>query len=224
MTVGMVAMVEIVPVPRRKVSVTNSDVLPETSPRSPPSPPSKNRKRGVGADRHRDQQNTGEIQDWTQASVPAPAAAETVPSKSYGGSDSNLFNSKILRDVLACLPNPQHEMTAEDAIKYQVANAATALQAFKPTDAIEGMLASQAAAAHFAAMECLSRSMMEGQPWEIASKLRRDAANLMRAMTDMIEALDRKRGKGPQVMRIERVVVQDGGQAIVGNVTPQRGS
>jgi hypothetical protein len=37
-------------------------------------------------------------------------------------------------------------------------------------------------------------------------------------MTDMLEALDRKRGKGPQVVRVERVVVHEGGQAIVGNV------
>jgi hypothetical protein len=37
-------------------------------------------------------------------------------------------------------------------------------------------------------------------------------------MTDMLDALDRKRGKGPQVVRVERVVVHEGGQAIVGNV------
>lgn len=36
----------------------------------------------------------------------------------------------------------------------------------------------------------------------------------------MLEAIDRKRGKRPQVVRVERVVVQDGGQAIVGNVSP----
>ncbi len=34
----------------------------------------------------------------------------------------------------------------------------------------------------------------------------------------MLEALERKRGKGPQVVRVERVVVQEGGRAIVGNV------
>jgi hypothetical protein len=53
-----------------------------------------------------------------------------------------------------------------------------------------------------------------------ASKLRKDGANLARGMTDMLEALDRKRGKGPQVVRVERVVVNEGGQAIVGNVQP----
>ena len=58
--------------------------------------------------------------------------------------------------------------------------------------------------------------MTKDQPSDIASKLRKDGANLARGMTEMVEALDRKRGKGPQVVRVERVVVQDGGQAIVG--------
>ena len=34
-------------------------------------------------------------------------------------------------------------------------------------------------------------------------------------MIEMCEALDRRRGKGPQTIRVERVVVQDGGQAVV---------
>jgi hypothetical protein len=37
-------------------------------------------------------------------------------------------------------------------------------------------------------------------------------------MTDMLDALDRKRGKGPQVVRVERVVVHEGAQAVIGNV------
>ena len=60
--------------------------------------------------------------------------------------------------------------------------------------------------------------MLPGQPSEVASKLRKDAANMARAMTDMLDAMDRKRGKGPQVVRVERVVVHEGGRAIVGNV------
>ena len=54
----------------------------------------------------------------------------------------------------------------------------------------------------------------------IATRLCRDGANLARGMTDMLEALDRKRGKGPQVVSIERFVVHEGDQAIVGNVQP----
>ena len=35
----------------------------------------------------------------------------------------------------------------------------------------------------------------------------------------MVDALERKRGNGLQVVRVERMVVQEGGQAIVGNVS-----
>ena len=80
------------------------------------------------------------------------------------------------------------------------------------------MIAAQAVALHGAAMECLRRALLPGQPSEVASKLRKDAANMARAMTDMLDAMDRKRGKGPQVVRVERVVVHEGGRAIVGNV------
>jgi hypothetical protein len=82
------------------------------------------------------------------------------------------------------------------------------------------MIAAQAVALHNGAMECFRRAILPDQPAEIASRLRRDGANLSRAMTDLLDALARKRGKGPQVVRVERVVVQDGGQAIVGNVQP----
>jgi hypothetical protein len=82
------------------------------------------------------------------------------------------------------------------------------------------MLAAQAVGLHHGSMECLRRSLLPGQDAEVASRLRKDAANLARAMADMLDALDRRRGKGPQVVRVERVVVHEGGQAIVGNVQP----
>jgi len=64
----------------------------------------------------------------------------------------------------------------------------------------------------------LRRSMLTDQPSEIAARLRKDGANLARAMTDMLDAFDRKRGRAQQVVRVERVVVENGGQAIVGTV------
>jgi hypothetical protein len=90
---------------------------------------------------------------------------------------------------------------------------------FKPADAIEGMMAVQAFGLHNASAECLRRAMLPDQPFEAADRLRRQAANLTRAFLDVVAGLDRKRGKGGhQVVRIERVQVAPGGQAIVGNV------
>jgi hypothetical protein len=133
--------------------------------------------------------------------------------KAMGGSDWHEFNELLLTSTVATIPNID-----PDAAPQRVAAVSAALAAFKPTDEIESMLASQAVAMHLGAMECFRRALHPGQPGDVASKLRKDGANLARAMTDMLEALDRKRGKGPQVVRVERVVVHEGGQAVVGSV------
>jgi hypothetical protein len=137
-----------------------------------------------------------------------------------GGSKIPSFNSTIVRHVLNGVRLPKGEIDDPERL---VAAVCAGLAAFRPADEIEGMLAAQAMAMHFGAMECFRRSIVQDQPADTASKLRRDGANLARGMTDMLEALDRKRGKGPQVVRVERVVVHEGGQAIVGNVQPRGG-
>jgi hypothetical protein len=97
-----------------------------------------------------------------------------------------------------------------------------AIAAFQPRDAVEGMLASLAVAQHSMAMECLRRAMLPGQPHEAASRLRQDAVRSTRAMVETAEAIERRRGKGQQTVRVEHVTVQAGGQAIVGQVMPSR--
>ena len=135
--------------------------------------------------------------------------------KRLGGSESDDFNGVILRETLATVWVPGDE---PDGQNRRIRATAAALAGFKPKDEIEGMLAAQAVAMHFGAMECFRRAMIPEQSGDVANKLRRDGANLARGVTDMLDALDRKRGKRPQVVRVERVVVQEGGRAIVGNV------
>jgi hypothetical protein len=134
----------------------------------------------------------------------------------YSGSKSPAFTNSLLNAVIstAWLPNgtDQEAKTRQAHITLEV------LREFKPADAIEGMIAAQAVAMHQGAMECFRRAMIPDQPFDAAARLRKDGANLARGMTDMVAALDRKRGKGPQVVRVERVVVHQGGQAIVGTV------
>ena len=101
----------------------------------------------------------------------------------------------------------------------QIFVAVTGLQAFKPADEIEGMLAAQAMAAHHASMECSRRAMLPDQPFEAAQGFRKAAANASRTFIELLSALDRKRGKGgQQVVRVEHVHVHSGGKAIVGTV------
>jgi hypothetical protein len=161
-----------------------------------------------------------------RASVVTPQSGEqkvevrldAARGREVGGSAIGDFNLAIIRETMSTIWAP-----ASTAIDSATNAALAALAAFKPTDEIEGMIAAQAVALHHASMECFRRAVLPNQHSDAASKLRRDGANLARGMTDMLDALDRKRGKGPQVVRVERVVVHEGGQAIVGNVAPNPG-
>ena len=133
------------------------------------------------------------------------------------GSEYVALNNVLANQALQTLwvgSNPSQEQrdTLRDA-------AMSALMEFEPKDGIEGMMAAQAVGLHSAAMECLRRAMIADQPFEAADKLRKQAANMTRAFLDVLAALDRKRGKGrQQVVRVERVMVGPGGQAVVGNI------
>jgi hypothetical protein len=142
--------------------------------------------------------------------------------KAVAGSDDRRFNTLLLNQVAQTLFLPD-DATTEMRTEC-VAAAMVAVRAFQPRDEVEGMMAAQAVGCHHAAMECLRRVAGGGLPPEVASRLRRDAANLMRTMSELVDGIERKRGKGPQVVRVERVVVNQGGQAVVGNVAPQIGA
>jgi hypothetical protein len=103
--------------------------------------------------------------------------------------------------------------------------ALAALRGAAPRDALEGMLAAQMVALHHAAMECLRRAHLPEQASEVRQANLTQAGKLSRTYATLLEALDKRRGKGqPQVVRVERVNVEAGGRAIVGAVShPGRG-
>ena len=95
-----------------------------------------------------------------------------------------------------------------------------AVDAVRPENEAEGMLAVQMAATHQLAMDCLQRSArsstlehMEGNG-NLATKM-------LRTYTAQLEALAKLRRGGSQKVTVEHVHVHEGGQAIVGNVTTQ---
>lgn len=160
-----------------------------------------------------------------------PAPADTAESarrlgdvlKLVTGSRHGGWNRHLLdrtRDVMKHW-HPKRGEDPEADLHAEMGLTMAALEAFKPADPVEGMLASQAVALHEASMHCFRLAMIPEQPFEIASKCRKDGANLGRAFADTLDALARHRGKGPQVIRVEKMLVADGGQAVVGNVTAQ---
>ena len=80
------------------------------------------------------------------------------------------------------------------------------------------MLLAQMIACHSAAMECYRRAMLPEQSFEVWQVQVGAAGKLSRTYATLLEALGRHRGQGRQVIRIERVTVEAGGQAIVGAV------
>lgn len=140
-------------------------------------------------------------------------------TKYLSGSGVDAFTVGLLRRMGETLWRPGTMPPEQRAEVLQAALAVMA--AFKPTDELEGLIAGQAVALNAASMECLRRAMIRDQPAQFQNDLLKHGANLARAFTDMLDAMDRKRGRGrPQVVRVERVTVEAGGRAIVGNITP----
>jgi hypothetical protein len=164
----------------------------------------------------------------SKSTVPTPTPASDIVDmrtpdqwagtlRSLGGSRNDRFNNVLVNTAARTLWH--HRDEAPEARSDKLTMVAVALKGFAPQDEVEGMLAAQAVGLHAATMECLRRAMIPDQPGEFASKLRRDAVNCARAMAETCAALDRRRGKEQQTVRVEHVTVQPGGQAIVGAVT-----
>lgn len=100
-------------------------------------------------------------------------------------------------------------------------NAALALiEAAAPKDEIEGALAIQMACTHTAAMAVLAKlGGGHGSERRVAA-LGSAAARLLRAYATQVEVLRRLRHGGHQYVRVEHVHINDGAQAIIGNVKP----
>jgi hypothetical protein len=98
-------------------------------------------------------------------------------------------------------------------------NAALAMiEAAAPKDELEGALAVQMACTHTAAVAVLSKlDSGFGSERRIAA-FGSTSARLMKAYAMQMEVLRRLRHGGHQYVRVEHVHVNDGGQAVIGNV------
>jgi hypothetical protein len=154
---------------------------------------------------------------------PPPELDKSVPNlKHVGGSQSDIWNQYLANQTMRADwygsdPKPGKDLDDQK----------TAVLAFlvgvKPTDVIEGMMAAQLFASHAAAMECYRRAMLPGQTDYGREMNLTHAAKLARANAAQVEALAKHRNKGQQKVIVEHVHVYQGGQAIVGSVTPGEG-
>ena len=87
----------------------------------------------------------------------------------------------------------------------------------EPRDALEAMLLSQQVATHVA-MTMLSSKVMDANSPQLREGYERSMTRLSRTFLAQMDAFKKYRAKAQQTVRVERVTVNQGGQAIVGAV------
>jgi hypothetical protein len=92
------------------------------------------------------------------------------------------------------------------------------VKGIEPKDQVEAMLAAQMAAIHMSTMTFARRlAHVENIPQQDSAE--RAFNKLARTFAAQAEALKRYRSGGEQTVRVEHVTVNEGGRAIVGNVS-----
>lgn len=130
----------------------------------------------------------------------------------FGCLDSD-FITRLINQVVNVAPNHSQE----DLERWANAILA-AIHGIKPRDPLEAMLAAQMVASHTAGMECARRAFLAEQTTEGTSANINRMTKMMRTFTAQVEALQKYRHGGQQTVTVQRVSVQDGGQAVVGNI------
>lgn len=132
------------------------------------------------------------------------------------GTDNPHVHSRLIAQIVEAT-HMDDGMTEVEKIETGLA-ALAILERIGPRDELEGLLAAQYFMAHNAAADCLRRAAAPDQPAECRDANLKMGASLMRLCLEQLKTFDERRGMGQQKIVVERVDVQAGGQAVVGNV------
>ena len=141
----------------------------------------------------------------------ADQAVGTVILMNALGSTNGIFTEALTRQI-ANIAAHGSEPTADD-----LNGVVAMIQGIGPKDETEAMLATQMVAIHNATMTAARRlSHVDNIPQQDSASNMLN--KLARTFATQIEALKKYRSTGEQSIRVQHVIVNDGGQAIVGNV------
>jgi hypothetical protein len=133
-------------------------------------------------------------------------------NKALGTTSSDFVNASLFQIQSAC-------RSPLGGISELAMNAALAMiEAAAPKDEIEGALAIQMACTHAAAMAVLANVDARLGTERRVAAFGSTAARLMKAFAMQVEVFRRLRSGGQQYVRVEHIHVNDGGQAVIGNV------
>ena len=123
---------------------------------------------------------------------------------------ATMFLSQLMRTISPC--------ETKDEVVAFTKQVMPLLSGIEPRDELEGMLAVQMVGIHALSMEMMGRAMISDQTVDGVNNNVNRVTKLTRTFIAQMEALDKHRGDGRQKITVEHVTVNEGGQAIVGNV------
>lgn len=142
---------------------------------------------------------------------PDPQAGEKLLADALGAADLDALHG-LLKQLLKASVIGQKPDAANFAF------AVSMMKSIAPRDSIEAMLAAQMVSIHIAAMRSACRlAFTDGLPQQ--ESITRALTRLARTFAAQVEALNRHRSNGACAITVQNLSVQDGGKAIVGNVT-----
>lgn len=142
---------------------------------------------------------------------PDPQAGERLLAKALGVVDRDAMHGILKQLVKASAIGHKPD---EANLAFMV----SMIRSIAPRDSIEAMLVSQMVSVHMAAMRCACRLACTDDLAQHESATRA-LTRLSRTFAAQVEALSRHRNSDERAITVQNLSVQDGGRAIVGNVT-----
>ncbi|WP_245162670.1 hypothetical protein [Bradyrhizobium vignae] len=144
-------------------------------------------------------------------SHPDPQAGERLLAEALGAADRDALHGMLRQLVKASAVGQRPD---EANLAFMIST----IRSIAPKDSIEAMLVSQMVSVHVAAMRCACRLACTD---DLAQQegVTRALTRLSRTFAAQVEALNRHRNSDERPITVQNLSVQDGGRAIVGNVT-----
>jgi hypothetical protein len=142
---------------------------------------------------------------------PDPELGEQLMANALGVTDRDAMHG-ILRQLVKA------SVSGEKPDEVNLAFMISMVKSIKPRDSVEAMLVAQMVSVHVMAMRC-AHHLANADDLAQHDSAARALGRLARTFPAQIEALTRYRSQGEPAITVQNVKVEDGGKAIVGNVT-----
>ena len=142
---------------------------------------------------------------------PDPELGEQLMANALGVADRDAMHG-ILRQLVKA------SVSGENPDEVNLSFMISMVKSIKPRDSVEAMLVAQMVSVHVMAMRC-AHHLANADDLAQHDSAARALGRLARTFPAQIEALNRYRSHGEPAVTVQNVKVEDGGNAIVGNVT-----